>query len=116
MDENISLVVIADILQDFWVWFNDIIKGKEKEPMKTKHNIPTRSTSIRKYCRECSGDSISEVKRCELTDCPLWPYRTRQVTLPPLPKADSVEILPNKTQHFYEEDTKNDQRPIRKAS
>ncbi len=31
--------------------------------------------SIRKYCVECSGGSVYEVARCEMDDCPLYPYR-----------------------------------------
>lgn len=30
---------------------------------------------IRLNCLDCSAGSSNEVKRCELTDCPLWPYR-----------------------------------------
>lgn len=31
--------------------------------------------AIRAYCIECSGFNMAEVKRCELTDCPLFRYR-----------------------------------------
>ena len=31
--------------------------------------------AMRKYCYECSGFSFSEVKLCNIPDCPLYPYR-----------------------------------------
>lgn len=31
--------------------------------------------AIRKKCLDCSGDSAAEVRACELTACPLYPYR-----------------------------------------
>lgn len=31
--------------------------------------------SIRKHCLDCSGGSVSEVRNCVLTDCPLYSYR-----------------------------------------
>jgi len=31
--------------------------------------------AIRAYCIDCSGGNRAEVKRCELDDCPLFPYR-----------------------------------------
>lgn len=35
----------------------------------------TRAKAIKKYCFDCAGDSSKEVVLCELTGCPLWPYR-----------------------------------------
>jgi hypothetical protein len=35
----------------------------------------TRAKAIKKHCFECAGESSKEVVGCELTDCPLWPYR-----------------------------------------
>lgn len=31
--------------------------------------------AIRKYCLDCSAGSAHEVKRCPITDCPLYPYK-----------------------------------------
>ena len=35
----------------------------------------TRAKAIKKHCLECSGGSGRDVTTCEITDCPLWPYR-----------------------------------------
>lgn len=45
------------------------MKGKNK--MRTKTPIK----SIREHCIECSSGSKSEVFKCSLVDCPLYPYR-----------------------------------------
>ena len=31
--------------------------------------------AIRKKCLDCSGGRVAEVRDCELTDCPLFPWR-----------------------------------------
>ena len=31
--------------------------------------------AIRANCLECSGGRRSEIERCHLTECSLWPYR-----------------------------------------
>ena len=31
--------------------------------------------SVRKYCLDCAGESSKEVALCQITECPLWPYR-----------------------------------------
>lgn len=36
---------------------------------------PTAIRAIRKKCIDCSGGSRDEVKKCELQDCPLHPFR-----------------------------------------
>ena len=36
----------------------------------------TRARAIRAKCLECQGGQQSEVARCPITDCPLWPYRS----------------------------------------
>ena len=35
----------------------------------------TRAQAIKKHCFDCAGDHRAEVVGCEITDCPLWPYR-----------------------------------------
>ena len=30
---------------------------------------------IRKKCLDCCCGQHSEVRKCNITDCPLWPYR-----------------------------------------
>lgn len=51
----------------------------EKLPSKVassgEKRIRTPIASIRVKCLDCSCGSRAEVKRCELTDCALWPYR-----------------------------------------
>jgi hypothetical protein len=31
--------------------------------------------AIRRYCIMCSGNSLSEVRKCEAEECPLYRYR-----------------------------------------
>lgn len=31
--------------------------------------------AIKAKCLDCSGDYVSEVKGCPITDCPLYPFR-----------------------------------------
>ena len=31
--------------------------------------------AIKKFCYECAGESAKERKMCEMTDCPLYPFR-----------------------------------------
>lgn len=35
-------------------------------------------TVIREKCMDCSGGSRKMVERCEVRNCPLYPYRSRQ--------------------------------------
>lgn len=35
----------------------------------------TRSRAIRLKCLDCCCGNNAEVRRCELTNCPLWRYR-----------------------------------------
>ena len=35
----------------------------------------TPMTAIRAKCLECSNFQWSEIRDCEMTDCPLWVYR-----------------------------------------
>ena len=41
--------------------------------MEEKRLTPIKA--IRKYCLDCSGDSVNEVKICPCKDCFLYPYR-----------------------------------------
>lgn len=38
--------------------------------------VDTFSKAIRLKCLDCCAYNHSEVKRCEVTMCPLWPFRT----------------------------------------
>ncbi len=40
-----------------------------------KHSKNTPLKSIRKKCIDCCGDQLAEVRRCHITECPLWPFR-----------------------------------------
>jgi len=37
-----------------------------------------RRKSIRIKCKDCSGNSCTEITNCEFTDCPLYPFRSGQ--------------------------------------
>lgn len=41
--------------------------------MEAKVLTPLRA--IRQKCLDCSGGSVTEVDRCVIKDCPLYPYR-----------------------------------------
>jgi len=38
-------------------------------------NRPTRGQAIRMKCIDCCGGLLAEVRKCPVTDCPLWTYR-----------------------------------------
>lgn len=42
----------------------------------TKDKPLIRSQAIRKKCLECQCGNSAEVRRCQITDCPLWPWRS----------------------------------------
>lgn len=72
----------------------------------------TRAKAIQKHCFDCAGGSAKEVTMCELTDCPLWPYRTGQsleskVYLRRMAKYGSLADSINKSSHILEKVTKN---------
>lgn len=35
----------------------------------------TRAKAIRLKCIDCCAGQMAEVRKCELTNCPLWRYR-----------------------------------------
>lgn len=47
-------------------------KSSHCPPQKSRLN---RRAAIRARCLDCSGFSKREVRECEFTDCPLYPYR-----------------------------------------
>jgi len=51
----------------------------EKPPSKVgsfdEKKVLTPIASIRAKCRDCSCGSTAEIRLCELTSCPLHPYR-----------------------------------------
>lgn len=42
---------------------------REDEPLQ-------RARAIRMKCLECCGGNSAEVRRCEISDCTLWPWRS----------------------------------------
>ena len=53
-----------------------------------KHfNIPTKGRVIRKKCLECVCGSAYEVRMCQISDCPSWPYRFGRN-----PRADDLKV------------------------
>jgi len=51
------------------------VKLPGKEGSFAGKKLLTPIQSIRAKCRECSCGSTAEIRSCELTDCPLHPYR-----------------------------------------
>ena len=49
--------------------------------------------SIRAKCLDCSGGMRKEVQRCNLRECPLWPYRTCETTGKPRPEKGQISIF-----------------------
>ncbi len=46
------------------------------DPPQTLADVPTNPLkAIRRKCIDCSAGCAGEVERCELTHCPLWPFR-----------------------------------------
>lgn len=43
--------------------------------VRKKYRIPLPLKTIRKKCLECVCGSAHEVKFCQLSNCPSWPYR-----------------------------------------
>jgi hypothetical protein len=43
--------------------------------------------SIRAKCRECSGNQLAVIRKCQILNCPLYPYRMGK-----RPKEESVQI------------------------
>lgn len=50
--------------------------------------------SIRKYCLDCSCQSIKEVRDCVIPECPLYPYRMgRNPNIKPGTRKGNPEAL-----------------------
>ncbi len=47
----------------------------KSQTMRKRYRIPARSKAIRKKCLECVCGSAPEVNLCQISNCPLWPYR-----------------------------------------
>jgi hypothetical protein len=53
----------------------------------------SRAKAIKLHCIECSGYEKSEVKKCGILTCPLWPYRMgKEVAVDPKITANCKEI------------------------
>ncbi len=59
----------------------DDIKGKNPLSLSIKqlssagHEPMPIGKVIRKKCLDCCNYQLAEVRKCVITDCPLWPYR-----------------------------------------
>jgi hypothetical protein len=56
----------------------------------------SRSKAIRLKCIDCCAGQMAEVRKCELTTCPLWRYR--------MGKEENDELRPvrKNTENFQE--------------
>ncbi len=63
--------------------------------MRKLYETPIKA--IRKYCIECSGYQLKEIRDCTCTECPLYPYRmgTR-------PSQDTIDTLKKNYQKNHE--------------
>jgi hypothetical protein len=53
--------------------------------------------AIREKCTDCCGGYVSEVRRCRISDCALWPYRLsenpfRNSTRPGMTAEQKAEV------------------------
>lgn len=48
----------------------------------------SRSKAIRLKCIDCCGGNMAEVRKCDITTCPLWRYR--------MGKEENDELKPKK--------------------
>lgn len=60
----------------------------------------TPMKAIRAKCLDCSCGSSNEVKKCPITKCPLYPYRTGH-----RPKCSDSSETPVKTALFSDDDS-----------
>lgn len=68
-----------------------------------KMNMDSVLRAIRAHCLECSGNSKTEVERCGITDCHLYPYRT--VGSAQKAHADEHEEIEGQLTMFEEENS-----------
>lgn len=47
----------------------------EAELTELGHRRTSMTAVARALCRDCSGGSTGEIRKCTSTTCPLWPYR-----------------------------------------
>ena len=71
--------------------------------------IKSPPSGIRSYCVWCMGGQTAEVRRCQATNCPLWPFRmgTNPFAGKTLPPVEDVE-LEDDDKVEVEEDTNED--------
>jgi len=62
-----------------------------------------RAPAIRQKCLECQGGNSAEVRRCCITDCPLWPWRMGR---PLRPEERSPGQIPEKSRVAHSLDTR----------
>lgn len=49
-----------------------------------------RAKAIRQKCLECTGGQYAEVRRCQITDCTLWSYRSGRLQRQKTVEKDGV--------------------------
>jgi hypothetical protein len=52
---------------------------KVLDQVQTSNNL-TRGRAIRLHCIDCSGGVASEVRKCHIRTCVLWPFRMGRTT------------------------------------
>ena len=85
--------------------------------MKEKIQVTNPVKAIRKKCLDCSGESSEEVKKCEIENCALHPfrfgknpYRTKR-ELSPERKAQMAERLAKMREMKVAKDTDDGDTP-----
>lgn len=69
-----------------------------------ENNLPTPIKAIRLKCLDCSGGSSTEVDKCVIPDCALFPYRygKRPSTLKAKAEGKKVRNRPPMTEEHKE--------------
>ena len=60
----------------------------------------SRSKAIRLKCLDCCADQMAEVRKCPVTNCPLWRYR--------MGKEENDELKPMRKQSENHDDFEDD--------
>ncbi len=53
----------------------------------------SRARAIRAKCLECQCGNAAEVRRCQMVDCTLWPYRSGHLSKTALSETNAVPAI-----------------------
>jgi hypothetical protein len=66
----------------------------------------SRTKAIRMKCLDCCADQLAEVRKCPVTNCPLWRYRMgkeiNDELKPDRKKKENTDLLDDFDEDFLE--------------